>query len=138
MTSKPTRKARAMAMVIPRTREAFDAVWGTIADDPNSTARVILEGDQLAGFLSCFKRDGKDYTGYIIGRAFWGRGIATRALALLLAEVPIRPLLARTAATNTASIRVLEKNGFTLHARGHCPGTDRLLPGEEITFILSS
>ncbi|NOX59424.1 MAG: GNAT family N-acetyltransferase, partial [Planctomycetes bacterium] len=49
---------------------------------------------------------------YGLVQAYWGPGIASRALGLLLAEVPRRPLHATAAATNTASIRVLMKHGF--------------------------
>ena len=41
-----------------------------------------------------------------------GRGIASRALELLLDLVPARPLYARAASDNAASLRVLEKAGF--------------------------
>jgi RimJ/RimL family protein N-acetyltransferase len=50
--------------------------------------------------------------GYWIGREFWGRGLATRALAELLGMVNARPLHAYVAKSNVASIRVLEKCGF--------------------------
>ena len=49
---------------------------------------------------------------YWLGRSFWGRGIASAALALFLAELPVRPLFGRAAATNVASLRVLERSGF--------------------------
>src|SRR4029453_1988037 len=51
---------------------------------------------------------------YWIGREFWGRGIATQALAVLLSAVKTRPLYARAAKDNVASLRVLEKCGFTI------------------------
>jgi RimJ/RimL family protein N-acetyltransferase len=41
-----------------------------------------------------------------------GRGIATRALTLLLELVPARPLYARAASDNAGSLRVLQKCGF--------------------------
>ena len=50
--------------------------------------------------------------GYWIGREFWGRGVATRALWAFLHEVEERPIYAGVAETNIASIRVLEKCGF--------------------------
>src|SRR5262249_44237054 len=55
---------------------------------------------------------GKLEVSYWIGRAFWGKGIATKALAALLGSVKTRPLYARAARDNIASIRVLEKCGF--------------------------
>ena len=50
--------------------------------------------------------------GYWIGREFWGRGLATQALAELLGIVDARPLHAYVTKSNIASIRVLEKCGF--------------------------
>jgi RimJ/RimL family protein N-acetyltransferase len=50
--------------------------------------------------------------GYWLGRSYWGRGIATRALALFLPLVPARPLYAHVASHNTGSMRVLVKCGF--------------------------
>ena len=47
-----------------------------------------------------------------MGREFWGRGVATQALALLVDEVSVRPLYAHVVAHNVGSIRVLEKAGF--------------------------
>ena len=56
--------------------------------------------------------------GYWLGRAFWGRGIATAALRLLTAHAfaadpELRRLWAVPFVTNVASARVLEKAGYT-------------------------
>ncbi len=45
-------------------------------------------------------------------RQFWGRGLATAALAELVEELDQRPLYAWVATSNVGSIRVLEKCGF--------------------------
>ena len=55
---------------------------------------------------------GAGLVGYWIGREFWGKGLATRALQELTGEVTQRPLHAWVATSNVASIRVLEKCGF--------------------------
>jgi RimJ/RimL family protein N-acetyltransferase len=47
-------------------------------------------------------------------RALWGRGIATEALSAFLRLEQTRPLHAGVATHNAASIRVLQKCGFTL------------------------
>ena len=57
---------------------------------------------------------GDTLVGYWIGREHWGKGIATRALTLLLAEVDTRPLHAHVVMHNAGSIRVLEKCGFRI------------------------
>jgi RimJ/RimL family protein N-acetyltransferase len=49
--------------------------------------------------------------GYWLGREFWGKGIATQALAELVEELD-RPLYAEVSTNNIGSIRVLEKCGF--------------------------
>lgn len=50
--------------------------------------------------------------GYWFGRERWGRGVATQTLALVVDELPIRPLHAHVLVHNVGSIRVLEKSGF--------------------------
>lgn len=67
---------------------------------------------RLAGSIASFPLDGQTEITYWIDRAFWGAGIATRALALLLELVPDRPLYARAASDNAGSLRVLHKSGF--------------------------
>ena len=91
-----------MAVTIPRTAEAFDAHWAKVLVDPGVTARAILVGEALVGTVSCFPRDGADHVGYWIDRAYWGMGIASRALHLLLQEVAKRPLIATAATSNGA------------------------------------
>ena len=51
---------------------------------------------------------------YWVDRAAWGRGIARRALELLMDLVPVRPLHARAASNNVGSLRVLQKSGFKI------------------------
>jgi RimJ/RimL family protein N-acetyltransferase len=52
------------------------------------------------------------YVGYWIDRDWWGRGVASEALRLALAEINDRPIWALVVVTNIGSQRVLEKNGF--------------------------
>ncbi len=93
-----------LALTHPRSADAFDAHWESIFGDSSVVVRGIVVGRVLAGCISCFKSDGHDSIGYWIGKEFWGKGVATRALELLLVEVSIRPLHARVAVTNGASI----------------------------------
>lgn len=74
--------------------------------------------------------------GYWVDRACWGRGIASRALAMFLDEVIARPLHARVATTNLGSIRVLEKCGFVITGYEHSPATERYLECEEAILML--
>lgn len=63
--------------------------------------------------------------GYGINRSWWGRGIATTAVAQLLARFDSRRgvgrLIADTSVDNPASGRVLEKNGFIPISRRPSP-----------------
>jgi len=107
-------EATSMAAFPARDRAAFDAHWQKILADDQLTAKTVLFEDRVAGNVVSFDQDGKRLVGYWIGREFWGQGLATRALAELLAELPQRPLHAYVATTNAGSIRVLEKCGFVL------------------------
>jgi RimJ/RimL family protein N-acetyltransferase len=98
----------------PGDRTAFDARLARSRNSPGSTLRAVTCDGQLAGSVASFVLDGQTEVTYWIDRAVWGRGIATRALALLLELVPVRPLHARAASDNTGSLQVLQKSGFTI------------------------
>jgi len=125
-----------MAVTIPRTREAFDAHWAKALVDPAVSARAILVGEALVGYISCFPMDGQDHVGYWIDRAYWGMGIASRALHLLLREVAKRPLVATAATSNGASLRVLQKCGFVVEQVRLSPASDRYPECEETVLVL--
>jgi RimJ/RimL family protein N-acetyltransferase len=74
--------------------------------------RIALEIEpQLRVVIGVWGEDEREI-GYWIDRAAWGKGLATAALAALLAEVHERPLTAHVAEHNVGSMRVLERNGF--------------------------
>jgi RimJ/RimL family protein N-acetyltransferase len=125
-----------MAVTIPRTREAFDSHWAKAVADPDCDARVIVLGDELAGYVSRFPAEGQDHVGYWIDRRCWGMGVASRALELLLQTIDDRPLVATVASSNTASLRVLRKAGFVVERVRHSPATDRYPACEEAVLVL--
>ena len=97
----------------PADQEAFLAHWGRVLGDVSNINRTILCDGQVAGNIACYQDElGRPEVAYWIGKEYWGQGIATRALAALLAQVRQRPLYARVAKDNLASRRVLEKCGF--------------------------
>jgi RimJ/RimL family protein N-acetyltransferase len=98
----------------PTDREAFMAHWARILGDEANINRTILYNGQVAGHVASFEQFGEREVTYWIGKAYWGRGIATDALAELLEEVKIRPVYARAVKDNIASLRVLEKCGFAI------------------------
>jgi RimJ/RimL family protein N-acetyltransferase len=104
--------ATQMAAFPAREREAFMAHWAKIMADESNILKTILYSDQVAGNIVSWEHDGEREVGYWLGRDFWGKGIATRALSLFLEQVTTRPLVAYVVKHNLASIRVLEKCGF--------------------------
>ena len=68
----------------------------------------------MVGYIASFERLGDREVTYWIGKEYWCKGIATRALSALLSELKTRPIHARAAKDNAASIRVLEKCGFRI------------------------
>lgn len=102
-----------MAAFKSRDREAFMVHWAKIMANPACAVRVILADGIVAGNIGAWTDGTERLVGYWIGREFWGRGIASAALVQFLDCETARPLTARVAKHNTASIRVLQKAGFT-------------------------
>jgi RimJ/RimL family protein N-acetyltransferase len=67
----------------------------------------------------------------------WGKGIATRALSEFVAGVEARPLHAHVAKHHVASIRVLEKCGFTLSGEDNGPDRAGGTIVEEFIYTLA-
>ena len=108
-------EAARMAAFRSRDRERFMAHWAGILTDPNLTAKAVIADGEVAGNILVFDGPtGEREVGYWIARELWGRGIASRALSLLLGEVETRPLFAGVAKHNVGSLRVLAKCGFTI------------------------
>lgn len=107
--------AVAMAHFPPRQWDAFLIHWRTrIMNSPTSTARIIDVDGEVAGYVASWQlAEGPREVGYCLGRAYWGKGIATQALRTFLSQHEARrPLAAVVSADNVASRRVLEKCGF--------------------------
>ncbi len=98
----------------PDSRSAFEAHMARVRSSPDATTRAVTCDGQLVGSIAAFIAEGETEVTYWIDRAAWGRGIASRALELLLDLVPVRPLHARAASDNAGSLRVLQKAGFTI------------------------
>jgi RimJ/RimL family protein N-acetyltransferase len=108
----------------PDDRAAFEAHMAKVRGAPDVNLRAVLVDGVPVGTVSTFVVEGDTEVTYWIERAHWGRGIASRALALLLTEVTVRPVLARAASDNVASLRVLAKAGFEVVGteRAYAPG----------------
>ena len=103
----------------PADEEAFAAHWARILEDARITIRTILFDEHVAGHIASFERAtferfGQPEVTYWLGKAYWGKGVTSKALSLFLEQVTVRPLFARVAIDNIASIRVLEICGFAI------------------------
>ena len=120
----------------PADREAFDRHWSRIMADDAIIIRTILYEGQVAGSVLSYLQSGEREVSYWLGREYWGKGIATQALAQYLELVNVRPMYARAARDNVASLRVLEKCGFTITGEDRGFANARGEEVEEYTLIL--
>jgi len=107
-------EATRMAAFPSRDRDAFMAHWTKSMNNRSATIQTITFGDNVAGNIVCWNESGEWKLGYWLGREYWGKGIASAALSLFLDYVTARPLVAHVAKHNIASIRVLQKCGFSI------------------------
>ena len=108
----------------PSPYTVMDALaWIKHANEEKPVANFAIEiGNIVAGNISCTRH--KDVyvktveLGYFIGESYWGKGIATAAVALMLEAIKKNKEIVRIEAKifggNGASARVLEKNNFVL------------------------
>src|SRR5687767_12612461 len=100
--------AQAMAAFIASaTAEERSARWRDILAGSGNCVWAIVSDDVVIGSAGSFTRGDEREVTYWIARDHWGRGVATQALSLLLAEETVRPLYARVAADNIGSQAVL-------------------------------
>ena len=131
-------QAAEMAAFPARDWDRFAAHWARLRSDDSLFVRTIVADGVVAGNIGSWPDEGQQLLGYWIGREWWGRGVATQALALLVDELSTRPLHAHVAAHNVGSIRVLEKCGFR---RDHGQETGAPPPEdgvEEHVFVLNA
>ena len=108
----------------PSPYTVMDALaWIKHANEEKPVANFAIEiGNVVAGNISCiWQKDVYAKTvelGYFIGENYWGKGIATAAVAIMLEAIKknkeIVRIEAKTFGSNGASARVLEKNNFVL------------------------
>lgn len=103
--------------------DALQWIAHTSAQQPVLNFAVEYNG-KIAGSIGCTTRTDIHRktieVGYFIGENYQGHGIATEALRLLLqyiaAKLDVVRIEAHAFASNKASMRVLQKNGFYLEA----------------------
>ncbi len=103
--------------------EALTDYRKTLLPTADSYGKTIIADGNYIGDIWCYcigagKEPNAMLSYCIFETSYWGHGIATKAVSLFLKEIQDRYALstvgAFTFSQNTASIRVLEKNGFTV------------------------
>ncbi len=91
---------------------------------PETAFAIAVAGEAVGGIGFVLQEDIERVSaeiGYWLAEPFWGRGIATEAVRAMtdfaIAQHALTRVYARVAEWNTASMRVLEKCGYTLEAR---------------------
>jgi RimJ/RimL family protein N-acetyltransferase len=130
-------EAARMAAFPSRAREEFMAHWAKAMAEETTILRTIVFHEKVAGNIVYWETAGERRVGYWLGRDYWDQGVATAALSQFLGQVKIRPLHARVAKENVASIRVLQKCGFTISGEDTFCGLDGD-PGSEFIMILET
>lgn len=104
----------------PYTLEHAQAFVRDAQEDVHSMRRAIIWKGEYVGNIGLHYSDDvyrfNAEIGYFVGESYWGRGIATQAIPLMLAEGFKNPRIYRVFAGvfsyNPASVKVLEKVGF--------------------------
>jgi RimJ/RimL family protein N-acetyltransferase len=130
-------EATRMAAFPSRDHEAFMAHWTKSMADKTVVLQTILCDGSVAGNIVCWRQSDERLVGYWLGREYWGKGVASAALSLFLAHLTIRPLVAHVAKHNIASVRVLQKCGFTISGEDPSSSPDGGY-GEEYILMLGT
>lgn len=116
--------SRYMTTAFPYPYTTEDAVWWVQEGSKQGMVRAIESEGLLVGCVGAqplpFEHSRTANIGYWLGREYWGRGLAARALSLLteqiFQETEIVRLQASVYSPNIASMRVLEKAGYRQEA----------------------
>ena len=103
-----------VAVFAARDHDAFTAHWAKILVDESICAMTIVYDRRIAGNVVSWLQDDRRLVGYWIGKEYWGKSLATQALANFVRLDRQRPLYAHVALSNIASRRVLENCGFSI------------------------
>jgi RimJ/RimL family protein N-acetyltransferase len=125
---------------IPRSfkQRGFHDSLVQILSDKSVNVKTVLHGEQIVGHVASYVDFGfgKPEVTYWIGKEYWGKGIATKALSKFLELTNVRPIFGRAARDNIGSLRVLEKCGFKMYGKDSAYSNVRGEQVEELIFKL--
>lgn len=96
----------------PKDKEAYVTKWKRLLHEPSVHMQTIMLGDKIVGTVVKFEMEGDAEITYALGKEYWGKGIASKALQEFLLLEKKRPIYGHAATDNLGSIKVLEKCGF--------------------------
>ncbi|MEO8117533.1 MAG: GNAT family N-acetyltransferase [Bacteroidota bacterium] len=102
----------AFTSIDPTDKKAYFEKYTRHMNDPTINMQTIMVDEIIAGSIAKFFMEGDAEITYWIDRKFWGKGIATSALKVLLGMESTRPIFGRVAFDNFGSQKVLENCGF--------------------------
>jgi ribosomal-protein-alanine N-acetyltransferase len=107
-----------------RLEHAGQFIEMAMARDPETFFCIAVDDQAVGSIGFSFLSDVNRFTaeiGYFLGEEFWGRGIMTEALTAVtkyaMETHDLNRLFAMPYEWNPASLRVLEKSGYTLEGR---------------------
>lgn len=115
-----------------RTGETNASEWAQTFSSGTNKVSSVRQDSKLAGLLILMNPAGTQehvhHLGYIFGKKFWGRGLATELLNGLVKQLTDNgyngALHAGVVKGNPASAKVLQKVGFEVHMPGDCSQPD--------------
>jgi len=96
----------------PTDKTAYIQKYSKFLNDPTKNTQTIIIENTIVGSIAKFEIKGQAEITYWIDKAYWGKGVATKALTEFLKNEKMRPILGRTAFDNVGSQKVLEKCNF--------------------------
>ena len=93
-------------------KTAYIQKYSKFLNDPTKNTQTIIIENTIVGSIAKFEIEGQAEITYWIDKAYWGKGVATKALTEFLKTEKMRPILGRTAFDNVGSQKVLEKCNF--------------------------
>ena len=96
----------------PTDKNAYIEKWTRLLSDITVNSKTIFLNGEIVGSIAKYEMDGQSEITYWIGKYFWGKGIASKALQQFLKTEKIRPIYGRVAYDNHGSQKVLEKCDF--------------------------
>jgi hypothetical protein len=98
-------------------RAAFDGHWDKVRSDPAVLGRTVLADGEVAGHVAAFGPPQEREVTYWVGRAYWGRGVATAA------PPPCSAWSAPARCTRTRPRTTPRRSGYSRSAASRSPGT---------------